>query len=282
MALHWLLALLIVANFALGMYMHELPFSMTRLKLYNWHKWAGVVILSLSAAAPAVAPDAPAAGRPAHAGLAAAARHMARTWRCTCCSLPCRWPAGPTARRRVFPSCCFGVLPLPDFVPDRELSEVLKPCTMRWPMALAAVVVVHVAGAAQAPVRRPRRPAATHAAGAPPVCCPHATDETEIPEPCLPAPCFPSPSPWPCCRRLLLPALAQPKPAGSWQAAGSEIAFTTRQMGVPVEGRFGKFSAQIALDPKKPETGSVASASTPAARASAAPNSTPRCPSRPG
>jgi polyisoprenoid-binding protein YceI len=29
-------------------------------------------------------------------------------------------------------------------------------------------------------------------------------------------------------------------------------------MGVPVEGKFGKFSAQIALDPKKPETGSVA------------------------
>jgi polyisoprenoid-binding protein YceI len=41
-------------------------------------------------------------------------------------------------------------------------------------------------------------------------------------------------------------------------ASGSEIAFVTRQMGVPVEGRFGKFSAQIALDPKKPETGSVA------------------------
>jgi polyisoprenoid-binding protein YceI len=52
-------------------------------------------------------------------------------------------------------------------------------------------------------------------------------------------------------------AWAQPKPA-VLQAAGSEIAFTTRQMGVPVEGKFGKFSAQVALDPKKPETGSVA------------------------
>ncbi|KPF42685.1 polyisoprenoid-binding protein [beta proteobacterium AAP51] len=52
-------------------------------------------------------------------------------------------------------------------------------------------------------------------------------------------------------------AWAQPKPA-VLQTAGSEIAFTTRQMGVPVEGKFGKFSAQVALDPKKPETGSVA------------------------
>lgn len=53
------------------------------------------------------------------------------------------------------------------------------------------------------------------------------------------------------------PIHAQPKPA-TLVAAGSEIAFTTRQMGVPVEGKFGSFSAQIALDPKKPETGSVA------------------------
>jgi polyisoprenoid-binding protein YceI len=51
-------------------------------------------------------------------------------------------------------------------------------------------------------------------------------------------------------------AIAQPKPA-QLLAAGSEIAFTTRQMGVPVEGRFGRYSAQIVLDPKKPEAGSV-------------------------
>ena len=53
------------------------------------------------------------------------------------------------------------------------------------------------------------------------------------------------------------PAQVQPKPA-QLVAAGSEIGFTTRQMGVPVDGKFGKFSAQIALDPRKPETGSVA------------------------
>jgi len=51
-------------------------------------------------------------------------------------------------------------------------------------------------------------------------------------------------------------AFAQPK-AAQLQAAGSEIAFTTRQMGVPVEGKFGQFSAQVVLDPKKPETGRV-------------------------
>lgn len=40
--------------------------------------------------------------------------------------------------------------------------------------------------------------------------------------------------------------------------AQSEIVFTTRQMGVPVEGRFGRFAATFSLDPKKPEAGSVA------------------------
>lgn len=40
--------------------------------------------------------------------------------------------------------------------------------------------------------------------------------------------------------------------------AQSEIAFVSKQMGVPVEGVFKKFDAQISLDPKKPEAGSVA------------------------
>jgi polyisoprenoid-binding protein YceI len=39
--------------------------------------------------------------------------------------------------------------------------------------------------------------------------------------------------------------------------AQSEVAFVTKQMGVPVDGRFKKFDAQIILDPKKPESGSV-------------------------
>jgi polyisoprenoid-binding protein YceI len=55
---------------------------------------------------------------------------------------------------------------------------------------------------------------------------------------------------------VVTPVLAQ-TPVAQLQAAGSEISFTTKQMGVPVEGKFGKFSAQITLDPKKPESGNV-------------------------
>ena len=52
------------------------------------------------------------------------------------------------------------------------------------------------------------------------------------------------------------PALAQ-TPA-KLVPAQSEVTFVTKQMGVPVDGRFKKFDAQVSLDPRKPETGAVA------------------------
>lgn len=45
--------------------------------------------------------------------------------------------------------------------------------------------------------------------------------------------------------------------AQSMEPAQSEIAFTTRQMGVPVEGRFTRFGGQFTFDPSKPEAGKV-------------------------
>lgn len=35
----------------------------------------------------------------------------------------------------------------------------------------------------------------------------------------------------------------------------SQVAFVSRQMGVPVEGQFGRFSATLAFDPARPEAG---------------------------
>jgi polyisoprenoid-binding protein YceI len=39
--------------------------------------------------------------------------------------------------------------------------------------------------------------------------------------------------------------------------AQSEITFTSKQMGVPVDGKFKRFEAQMNFDPKKPETSKV-------------------------
>ena len=52
---------------------------------------------------------------------------------------------------------------------------------------------------------------------------------------------------------LCQPACAEQK----LLAAQSEIAFTSKQMGVPVDGKFRKFDAQLAFDPKKPEAAKI-------------------------
>ena len=146
-ALHWVLALMIVGSLGVGLYMTGLPFSPLRLQLYNWHKWAGVTILALSALRllwrlthrpPADAPM---------------PRWQRRTAQVAHGALYLLFFAVPLAgwaysSAAGFPVVLFGLLPLPDFVgADRELSEALKPLHRMLAYTLAAVVVLHVAGA---------------------------------------------------------------------------------------------------------------------------------------
>jgi cytochrome b561 len=146
-AFHWLLAIAIIGALAVGLYMTSLPMSPTRLKLYNWHKWAGVLILALSAARllwrlaqrPPADPPAPAwqlkAAHAAHAALYV-----------LFFAVPLAGWAYSSAAG--FPVVLFGVLPLPDFVPvNRELAESIKPLHKWLAYALGAVVVLHVAAA---------------------------------------------------------------------------------------------------------------------------------------
>lgn len=49
-SLHWLVALLIVAAFALGVVMVDIPgLTPTKLRYFSWHKWLGVTVLALAA-----------------------------------------------------------------------------------------------------------------------------------------------------------------------------------------------------------------------------------------
>ena len=57
---------------------------------------------------------------------------------------------------------------------------------------------------------------------------------------------------------LCLGLAAAPALAQQVVPAQSEIGFVSKQMGVPVEGKFKKWTAQISFDPKKPEAGNVA------------------------
>jgi polyisoprenoid-binding protein YceI len=56
-----------------------------------------------------------------------------------------------------------------------------------------------------------------------------------------------------CALLIAAPAMAQ-----QVVPAQSEVGFVSKQMGVPVEGRFKQWTAKIAFDPKKAEAGSVA------------------------
>lgn len=47
-SLHWLMALMIFGLLGLGFYMSDLPLSPQKLKLYSWHKWAGVTVFLLT------------------------------------------------------------------------------------------------------------------------------------------------------------------------------------------------------------------------------------------
>jgi cytochrome b561 len=143
--LHWLLAAAILASLLVGNFMSDLPVSPLRLRLANWHKWAGITILALSLLR--------LAWRLTHrppptcrwrAGSKRGARH---TGRCTCCSaVPfAGWAYSSAAG---FPVVWFGVLALPDFVaPDKALAELLRPLHALLAYLLAALVAVHVAAA---------------------------------------------------------------------------------------------------------------------------------------
>ena len=144
-ALHWLLAVLITGTFALGLYMHELPVSPQRLKLYSWHKWAGVVILALSVLRLLVrlrGPRPQELAAPAWQRQAAHATHHALYLLFFAVPLA-GWAYSSAAG---FPVVLFGVLPLPDFVPvDKELAEMLKGLHKALALTLGALVLLHLA-----------------------------------------------------------------------------------------------------------------------------------------
>ena len=145
--LHWVLGLALAASFGVGLYMADLPFSPWRVQLYNWHKWAGVTLLALSAVRlmwrlthrpPAEAP------MPAWQRRGARAVHGALYVLFFAVPL-IGWAYSSAAG---FPIVLFGVLPLPDFVPvDRDLADFIKPWHEITAWTLAALVGLHVAAA---------------------------------------------------------------------------------------------------------------------------------------
>jgi cytochrome b561 len=148
--LHWLLALALVATFGVGLYMVGLPLSPTKARLYNGHKWAGVAILTLSALRlgwrlarpPPPLPPRIADAMPPWQAATQRGTHTAMYLMFFVVPL-LGWAYSSSLG---FPVVWFGVLPLPDWVPEnRELARiVLKPLHAVSAWILATLVALHV------------------------------------------------------------------------------------------------------------------------------------------
>lgn len=151
-ALHWVLAVAILSAFGVGLYIEGLPFSPAKLKLINWHKWAGVTILFLSVLRllwrlTHRPPALPARIESAMPGWQRAAHHGTHhLMYLLFFAVPLLGWAYSSAKG--FPIVWFGVLPLPDLVaPNPELAEVIKPLHGLAAWGLIGLVVLHVGAA---------------------------------------------------------------------------------------------------------------------------------------
>ena len=145
---HWILAILIIANLAFGLYTVNLPLSPQKLKLFSYHKWIGVTVLLLSAArllwrATHAAPALPGTTKPWEKRFA----HLSHLL------LYVLFFAGPLtgwlfSSAAGFQTVYLGVLPIPDLLSkNKELADILR-FMHRWiNYTMAAVIVLHIAAA---------------------------------------------------------------------------------------------------------------------------------------
>ena len=150
--LHWLLAVAILTAFGVGLYMTGLGMSPAKLKLINWHKWAGVSILFLSAVRllwrlSHRPPELPASIKRAMPAWQKVAHHGTH-WLMYALFFAVPLIGWAYSSARGYPIVWFGVLPLPDFVPvDKALAEAIKPWHGLSAFALIGLVGLHVAAA---------------------------------------------------------------------------------------------------------------------------------------
>lgn len=147
--LHWLMALLIVAGFALGVTMTDIPgITPTKLKYYSWHKWLGITVLGLACLRALwrlghAAPPYP-TGMPTWQQQAASASHLLFYFLIFAVPLSGYFYTLAAG----VPVVYLGVLPLPVLIePNAEWKPILKLVHYWLNMTLLAVFCLHVLAA---------------------------------------------------------------------------------------------------------------------------------------
>jgi cytochrome b561 len=150
--LHWVLALAILTAFVVGVSLDDMPLSPSKIKLINWHKWAGIAILLLSVLRlawrlthrPPALPDRIQQAMPGWQTKAYHATH--HLMYALFFVVPLLGWAYSSAKG--YPIVWFGVLPLPDLMPvNKELADSIKELHGAAAFALIGLVALHVAAA---------------------------------------------------------------------------------------------------------------------------------------
>ena len=147
--LHWLIAALIIGAFTLGLVMTDMPgITPTKLRYFNWHKWAGVTVLLLATLRllwrlghrpPALSDAMPAWQRGAAHGL----HHLLYV---LMFAVPLSGYFFSLAAGR--PVVYFGLFQLPVLIgPDPALKETLQEVHEWLNWFMAAIVALHVLAA---------------------------------------------------------------------------------------------------------------------------------------
>ncbi len=148
MGLHWLIGLMIFVSLGVGLYMVDLSLSPTKLRLYSWHKWAGVTIFTLvlvrclwrlSHAAPPL-PD----PMPRWQRLVAEGTHYLLY--ALMIAIPLAGWLMSSAKG--FQTVYFGVLPIPDLLAkNKELGETLTLVHRYLNYTMIAIISTHTGAA---------------------------------------------------------------------------------------------------------------------------------------
>lgn len=146
--LHWLIGIMILVSFGVGLYMADLPFSPQKLKIFSWHKWAGVTIFMLVVVRCAwrlfnAAPPLPERTPPWQRRAATATHYLLYAL-----MLVIPLSGWLMSSAKGFQTVYFGVLPIPDLLQkNADLGDILRNVheTLNW--LLISIVVLHVGAA---------------------------------------------------------------------------------------------------------------------------------------
>jgi cytochrome b561 len=146
-ALHWIVAALVLANLILGVSMAQMPISPRKLNAYLWHKSTGTTIFLLTSLRllwRTVRPHPAPIPMPAWQQKAARLSHALLYVLLFAIPLSGWIFSSATGVQVVY----LGLVPLPNLVPkDRALAEVLGTLHVTLAILLVCVVAVHVAAA---------------------------------------------------------------------------------------------------------------------------------------